>query len=280
MLEIGKINQLEVVKKVDFGLYLQAGDKEILLPKRYIPQDTDIGDRIDVFIYLDSEDRIIATTEIPLAQVGSTAHLEVVSTGIFGAFLDWNIAKDLLVPFKEQLTPMHQGRKYTVYVYVDITGRIAASSKLDKFLTDKDEDGLFVEGQQVDIRIASRSDIGYKVIINNTHLGVVHNSDILSKLYLGDTKHAYIKKIRDDKKIDVILQPLGLEAVDLTALKIISLMENNAGSLDITDRSPADVIFKKFGVSKTIYKKTLGKLYKQNKIIVDKDKIKLVKIKL
>lgn len=276
MVEIGKKSKLLVIKQVDFGFYLDGEELgEILLPVRYAPKGLDVDHELEVFIYLDSEDRLIATTEEPYAQVGQCAHLQVVSKGKFGSFLDWGLPKDLLVPFKEQRIPMQEGKFYTVFLFLDATDRIAASSKLSFHLREEN-DGCFVEGQKVQLHIASRSDMGYKAVINNTHLGLIHNSDLLQPVKVGQTVEGYIKHIREDGRIDLTLQARGAEARDSLSQAVIEFIKAEGGSTDLTDKSPPEAIYQAFGVSKKNYKKALGKLYKEKRIVIEKDTVRLV----
>lgn len=273
--EIGKKNLLRVVKRVDFGFYLDGDDLgEILIPMRYVPNDCTIGETIEVFIYLDSEDRIIATSEMPYAEVGTCAHLKVVEMGNFGAFLDWGLPKDLLVPFKEQRVPMQAGRSYTVFLFLDVTGRIAASSKLNAFLTEENK-ATFAHHQEVDLQIAIRSELGYKAVINGTHLGIIHSNEIFQPIHVGDQVKGYIKNIRADDRINLTLQRPGLEIRDSLSQKILDYLKSEGGSSTLTDKSPPEAIYNEFGVSKANYKKALGKLYKEKQIILEKDIIKL-----
>lgn len=276
MTTIGKINTLPIVKKVDFGLYLNGGDLgEILLPSRYAPKEFTIGDELEVFIYRDSEDRLIATSEIPFCEVGQCAHLKVTSSSTFGAFMDWGLTKDLLVPFKEQLIPMLVGKSYAVYLYIDVTGRIAASSNLSKFM--KEENGFhFLKNQEVSLLIARKNDFGYKAVVNNEYMGLVHNIDILQPINVGDRMNGYIKNVRDDGKIDLILQRQGGEAIGSLAEDILDFLMREGGESNITDKSHPDIIYDAFEVSKSNYKKAIGKLYKKRLITIEKDKIKLV----
>jgi predicted RNA-binding protein (virulence factor B family) len=195
MIDIGKVNQLEVAREVDFGVYLHGDeiDTEILLPKKYMPQNCRVGDLIDVFVYMDSEDRIIATTERPLAQVGEFAYLKVVSTTRFGAFLDWGLPKDLLVPFREQKLKMVKGKSYLVYIYVDEeTDRIVASSKIDRWLGNKKVS--YKNGQEVDLIIANKTSLGFNAVINNAHWGIIFNSDLFQTIKTGQSIKGFIKK--------------------------------------------------------------------------------------
>lgn len=277
MVQLGKKNILRSIKQVDFGFYLDGGDEfgEILLPKRYVPEGFKIGDKLEVFLYLDSEDRVIATTETALAQVGSCAHLKVVAIGPFGAFMNWGLTKDLLIPFKEQRIPMQVGKSYTVFVYIDKTGRIAGSSKLSLFLAEENK-GVFTVGQKVNLHVASRSDVGYRAIINQTHLGVIHQTDILQPIPLGHQCVGYIKHIRPDGLIDIMLQPKGEDLRDPLCQQIIDYLTKQNGACTLTDKSPPEEIYKAFHVSKSNYKKALGNLYKQKKILIDEDVIRLL----
>lgn len=276
MTKVGAVNKLPIVKKVEFGLYLDGGDLgEILMPLRYVPDAFEIGDELEAFIYLDSEDRLVATSEIPYCEVGKCAHLKVTSTSSFGAFLNWGLPKDLLVPFKEQLIPMLVGNSYVVFLYIDVTGRIAASSKLSKFM--KEEDGYdFLKNQEVSLLIARRNDYGYKAVVNNEHMGLIHNIDILQPIEVGDRMNGYIKNIREDGKIDLILQSQGGEAICSLSENILKWVRAKGGTFDLTDKSSPNLIYEAFGVSKSNYKKAIGKLYKKRLITIEKDVIRLV----
>ena len=277
MLDVGKNNQLSIVKQVDFGLYLDGGEEfgEILMPARYIPQDWQIGDRLDVFVYRDSEDRLIATTETPFVQVGQCAYLKVVDVGEFGAFLNWGVLKELLVPFREQPVPMEVGRSYVVAVYLDNRGRIAASRRLSRFLQ-TDHGGLFMPGQAVPLLVCGHSDIGYQAVINHTHLGIIHHNEILNPIQIGDQFTGYIKAIRPDGKINLAIQPRGKDLRDPLAQQILDYIASQGGSTTLTDKSPPEDIYRLFNISKSNYKKALGKLYKENRILLEKDRLTLL----
>jgi uncharacterized protein len=257
MAEIGKINQLKIVKELDFGIYLDGGAHgEILMPKRYVPEQAKIDDIIDAFIYRDSEDRIIATTEKPIALVGDFACLKVVSVSTVGAFLDWGLPKDLLVPYREQRHRMEVGKKYIVYLYIDTTTeRIVASSKVERFLDNVPPE--YEENQQVDLFIVSKTDLGYKAIINNLHLGIIYKNEVFQTLVQGQKIKGYIKKIREDEKIDLCLEKPGYEKLDTLAEKILSELKINEGFISITDKSDPKTIYKQFATSKKIIKKLL-----------------------
>lgn len=276
MLEIGKYNSLTVVKQLDFGFYLDGGALgEILLPTRYAPMECKPGDALEVFIYYDSEDRLIATTETPHAQVGECAAMKVVQIGKFGAFLDWGLTKDLLVPFKEQRVPMELGKTYVVGVFLDNTGRICASSRLSMFLEEEDF-ADFKPGQAVELLIATRSDLGYKAVIDGTHLGLIHKNDLFKPVRIGERMTGYIKSIRQDDRINLSLQPIGVEAKDSLAEEIIAYLQDEGGSSPLTDKSPPDAIYAVFNVSKANYKKALGKLYKDKRISLTPEKVTLL----
>lgn len=277
MPDIGKTAKLQVIKELDFGLYLDGQDLgEILLPARYVPAEAKIDDWIDVFIYLDSEDIIIATTEVPYAEAGECAYLKVVDVNSNGAFLDWGLSKDLFVPFREQRVPMHVGKSHVVYIFEDNSGRICASSKIDHFLSEQNKE-QFQENQIVDLLIASRSPLGLKAIINETHLGLIHNNDILASLQVGVRITGYIKSIRTDDAIDLTLQPIAKVIRDDLPQRIMDDLEKNGGVSDLTDKSTPEAIFQRYQISKANYKKALGKLFKDNKILLGNDEITLVR---
>ena len=275
MVNIGQYNQLRVVKIVDFGAYLDGGSYEnILLPKKYAGKNTRSGDTIEVFIYLDSEDRIVATTLKPKAIVGECAYLKVVQTNRVGAFLDWGLPKDLLVPFNEQQKPMQQGYSYTVFVYLDEESeRIAASSWLENHLASDAK--AFKPKQAVELMIYAKSDLGFKAIVNGTHLGQLYENEVFRKLHYGEKLPGYIKQVRDDGKIDLSLyEAAHLSRVDL-ADRILAHLKANKGLSSLTDKSPPKDIYDTFGISKSVYKKTLGLLYKNRQIKIEKDRITL-----
>ncbi len=280
MAEIGKWNKLNVLKELDFGIYLDGGDQgEILMPMRYVPEGCKIGDTIDAFIYLDSEDRIIATTEKPFAQVGDFALLEVVSVSSVGAFLYWGLMKDLFVPFREQKQKMEEGNSYVVYIFLDEqSGRLMGSAKVENFLDKTAPD--FTEGQEVDLIIYTQTDIGYKAIINNTHTGVIFDTDVFRTLHRGEHTKGYIKKIREDLKIDLLLDKPGYEKVDEISKKILDKLKEENGFIPLSDKSPAEAIYDIFGISKKNYKKAIGALYKARMITLEENGIRLSSTKM
>jgi uncharacterized protein len=276
MTEIGKINHLYVVKEVDFGIYLDGGDLgEILMPKRYVPEGTQPEDMIDAFIYLDSEDRLVATTEKPFAMVEEFALLEVVSVTPVGAFLNWGLPKDLFVPFREQRQPMEEGKKYLVYIYVDTnTKRIAASSKIEHYLDNIPVDYDIEE--EVDLIIVNETDLGYNAIIDNSHLGVIYKNEVFQPLSPGDKLPGFIKKIRTDGKIDLSLVKAGYEKISEFADRIISELEKHKGFLPLTDKSSPDEIYNVFKFSKKNFKAAIGALYKKRMIAIEGNGIRLL----
>ncbi len=272
----GRYNTLKVVKYVDFGVYLDGAEMgEILLPARYVPEVCDVGEDLEVFIYLDSEDRIIATTEKPYAQVGEFAMLRVNAVNNVGAFLDWGLMKELLVPFREQKMDMVAGRSYLVYVYLDPDSkRIAASAKLEKFL-----DNVIPEykvGEEVSLIIESESELGYNAIINHTHRGILYHDELPAPLNKGQQIKAFIKKVRDDKKIDLSLYRPGYEQVDGISQMILDRLKEAGGFLPFTDKSDAALIFDHFTISKKVFKKAIGALYRQRRILLEEKGLRII----
>ena len=273
MLEIGRFNQLEILKHVDFGVYLEGGeDGEILLPLRETPKDCKIGDILDVFICYDSEDRLIATTQEPFAQVGEFACLEVVSLENVGAFLNWGLPKDLFLPFRERTRSLKIGQTVVVFLYLDNTDRICASMRLDKFV--ETEPGQYKEAEAVELFIAAQTDLGFKAIINGAHWGMIYNNEIFQPLEHGQKLSGFIKKIREDGKIDLSLQNLKSESSQDLGQKIMTLLESEGGFLPVNDKTPAEKIYQLFGVSKKKYKIALGGLYKKRLITVEDEGIR------
>lgn len=276
MVSLGLYNSLKVIKRVDFGLFLDGEELgEILLPKKYTDKNTVKGDTLEVFLYNDSEDRIVATTLKPKAVVGECAYLRVVDTNRIGAFFDWGLPKDLLVPFNEQQKPMQKGYSYTVFLFVDEdTQRIAASSRLEDHLaTDID---IFEPRQAVDLQIYGKSDLGFKAVINGTHLGQLYENETFKKLHYGEIVKGYIKQLRTDGKIDLSLQlPAHIEREGLAG-SILQYLKEHDGISTLTDKSPPQLIYQTFGVSKATYKKTLGLLYKNRLINIEKHQLTLL----
>lgn len=275
MLKIGDYNELEVLKEVDFGLYLNSDEGEILLPRKYVTEGLAIGDKINVFIYKDSEDRLVATTIIPKAKVGDIAYLEVKDTNKYGAFLDWGLEKDLLVPFAEQKVKMVTGNKYFVKVYFDeVTKRVVATSKINRHLDKEILD--VVEGEEVDLVVYKFTELGASVIINNKYLGIVYNNDIFIKLDVNDKLKGYISKIREDGKIDVTIRKMGFDKLLDSKDVILEMLEAANGFLPLTDKSSPQLIEETLEMSKSAFKKGIGMLYRERKIEIMDTGIKLI----
>ncbi|WP_321282761.1 S1-like domain-containing RNA-binding protein [uncultured Vibrio sp.] len=276
MIKIGQINSLEVIKKADFGVFLDGDDYgSVLLPSKHVPEGTEIGDKIDVFLYFDSESQLAATIETPIAQVGEWGLMKIEGVNKTGAFVNWGIKeKDLLIPFSEQRTRFSAGQTILVYVYTDkASGRIVGTTKFNKWL-DKTPANYEVN-EQVDLIIAERSQLGFKAIVNGKHWGMIFPSDVFGKLYIGKKLKGFIKQIREDGKIDLALQKVGVAKMDDLSSKIIDLLEKKGGFLPLNDKSSPEAIFEAFRTSKGTYKKTIGGLYKQGKIVIEKDGIRL-----
>jgi uncharacterized protein len=279
MIEVGQYYDLIVVKKTKFGFYLGAGSLgEVLLPKKHTPKNLAVNDFILVFLYLDSEDRPIATTEKPKACVNEFAYLEVVDITSGGAFLDWGLDKDVLVPFAEQHRPMEEGQSYLVYLYLDeIFGRITASSKIDK-LIDDEKPNSFTPNQMVDLIIANSTDLGFKAIINNSHWGLLYKNEVHVRLSFGQRIKGYIKYIRPDGRIDLSLQDAN-ETVDMRSIIIENYLKEQGGFAPVHDKSDPQLISDLFGMSKKAFKNTIGTLYKQRRIRIERNGIRLVENK-
>lgn len=275
MVEIGKFNILRVIKKVDFGIYLDGKQLgELLMPRRYVPAGCEIGGDIEAFVYLDSEDRFIATTEKPHAMVGDFALLKVVGVSSVGAFLDWGLLKDLFVPFREQKQKLEVGKQYVVFIYLDSeTNRIVASAKPEKFLDRHPPD--YEEEQEVDLIILGQTDLGYKAIINAKHTGMLYKNEVFELLKPGQKIKGFVRKIRTDNKIDLILHKPGYEKVDDITTVILNKLKENKGFIAVTDNSPPELIKELFHVSKKTYKKAVGALYKSRQIVIEKKGIRL-----
>ena len=274
MIQVGVYHQLKVIREVDFGVYLDDGNEGILLPKRFVPPGTKPGMELRVFLYHDGEDRLIATTQQPKGILGEIVKLKAVSTMNQGAFLDWGLMKDLFVPKSKQLTGMRVGGEYLVKIYMDEqTGRIAATEKLDAFLSN---DNLTVkEMDMVDLVVYRKSDLGFVVIINNLNTGVLHSNEVYRDVSIGDKLKGFIKKIRTDNNIDVVLGNKGYQRVEDELEKVVRLLKENNGYLPYHDKSSPEEIYSFFGMSKKAFKMTTGNLYKQRKITFTQTGIKL-----
>ena len=274
---VGRFNSLQVVKHTDFGLYLDGGaDGEILLPNRYIPKNTphEVEDWLNVFVYLDSEDKLLATTEKPKVQVGEFASLKVVEVNAIGVFLDWGLPKDLLLPFSEEKRQMRAGEYCVVHVFLDKrTRRITATAKLDRFL-DKVPANYRV-GQEVQLLVAAQTDLGFNAIIDHKHWGLIHKNEVFKFLRAGKQEKGYIKELRADGKIALSLQPIGAQAASSLHDKILQKLAESGGTLPVSDKSEPQLIADLFGVSKGNFKKAIGALYKDGKLLIHADRIEL-----
>jgi predicted RNA-binding protein (virulence factor B family) len=273
MIKVGEYNTLPVARGFDFGLYLGEGKDVVLLPKRFVPPGVEVGDTLKVFVYHDSEDRLIATTQQPFGIVGDIVNLKVVSVTKQGAFMDWGLMKDLFVPKSKQLEGMRVGGNYIVKIYLDEqTGRVAASEKIEQFLSN--EQLTVKELEPVDLIVYRRTDIGYVVIINKLHTGVLHFNDIYQEIQVGDSLKGYVKNIREENKIDVGVGKVGYQRVEDETDKVMRLLQENNGYLPYNDKSSPEDIYSFFGMSKKTFKMTTGNLYKNKKIVFTQTGIK------
>ncbi len=274
-IKLGDYNELEVVKFVDFGLYLDGGEEgEILLPLRYVPENIKEKDLLRVFLYLDNEERLVATTLEPYIKVGEFASLKVAWVNRFGAFLDWGLMKDLFVPFREQKMKMQQGKEYFVHCYIDEESyRIVASAKIEHFLSKEIPD--YQDGDSVDIVIWQKTDLGFKAVIENKYNGLIYANEVFQPVHSGMKMKAYVKHVRDDGKIDLELQPEGFKKVDDFSEDLLTYIKEHNGFTEINDKTNAEDIYSEFGVSKKTFKKAVGDLYKKKLIILCEDGIHL-----
>jgi predicted RNA-binding protein (virulence factor B family) len=275
-LKLGDYNILKIVKHVDFGLYLDGGDEgEVLLPRRYVTPEMAVGDEVRVFIYLDQEERVIATTETPAATVGQFACLEVAWVNQYGAFLKWGLMKDLFCPFREQKQRMEPGRSYIVYIKEDeATHRLMATAKVERYL-EAATPSVLTHGQECDCLVWQKTDLGFKAIVDNRYQGQLYDNQIFRSLHSGDRLTAYVDHIRQDNKIDLTLQPTGRRhTLDFAEVLLRYLYEHD-GRCDLTDKSPSELIAARFSVSKKVYKKAVGDLYRRRLITLHEEGIAL-----
>lgn len=273
MLEIGKYNRLEVKRLSSIGVYLVSEQGEILLPGKYVPAGLQPGDQLEVFVYLDSEDRLVATTLKPKAQVGEFAVMEVKDTGSVGAFLDWGLEKDLLVPFGEQPSPMQKGERHLVRVYLDRSERIAASARIGRFL----ERGNVTlrEGEEVQLLLYEFSQLGAKAVVNGRWAGLLFKNELFGRYAVGDSLQGYVKKVRDDGKIDVTLRKGGRQDIAGGKESVLRVLGERGGFLPVGDKSSPEVIYELFGMSKKSFKTVIGNLYKKGIVEISKDGVRL-----
>lgn len=275
MLKIGEYNDLKIIKQVDFGVYLGIDNQEILLPTKWVPREAKIGDTITVFIIRDSDDRLLATTVKPFATANTFAFLEVKQVNNIGAFLDWGMDKDLLVPFREQANQMEEGKSYVVFVYEDEqSNRLIASSKLSRFIERQNID--LQVGDVVDLLVYSKTNLGFNAIINNRYTGLIYANEIFENIRIGDQLKGYVKTIRDDLKIDLSLQKSGFELMDDAKWKILNILKNENGFLALHDNSSPEEVKAKLQMSKKAFKKAIGSLYKDKLVILTEKGVQLV----
>ena len=277
MAEIGKINTLDVVRETENGVYLDGEELgEILMPQKFVTAEVRDNRRATVFVYTDSEDRLVATTEKPHAKVGEFALLKVAAITDYGAFLDWGLPKDLLVPFSEQKAKMKEGGEYVVYVFLDEkTNRIAASAKLEKFLDKSVPE--YTSGQEVELFIAQQTDLGYKAIVNNSFWGLLYHNQLYQPVAIGKNIKGFVNQVREDGKIDLLLEKPGYEKVDAISGKILKELEANRGFLAVSDKTSPEIIKGMFGISKKNFKKAVGNLYRQKRIKFESDGIRMIR---
>ena len=276
MIKLGKYNELEIVRQVDFGVYLSDGEGvEILMPKRYVPANAKVGDKVRSFVYQDSEARLIATTEQPYAQVGEFASLQVQSVNQVGAFADWGTSKELLIPHREQAKEMEEGHRYIVHIYIDDkSGRIVGSAKLDKFLDNVP--ATYERNQEVDVLVWKPTPLGYKVIIENSHTGMIYTNQIFQPVHVGEHLRAWVTEVREDEKIDLMLQPMGFRnVIDSAEAQVLRALHLRGGFLTLTDKSDPAEIAEVLQMSKKNFKKAVGALYKQQRITLEDNGIRL-----
>ena len=274
-MEIGKIQKLQVVKKTDFGVYLGTNEEKVLLPKNQVPESTEMGDTIEVFICRDSEDRLIATTEKPVAQVGETAYIRVKEITKFGAFLDWGLGKDLFLPYKEQTTDIKEGDMVLVGIYTDKSDRLCATMKVYNYLlcTSTYEEGDIVKGVVYNFN----PQYGAFVAVNNKYHGLIQMKELTSKVYVGMEVEARVKSVRTDGKLDLALRKKAYLQIDDDARKIIEYKEKNNGEIGYTDKARPEIIKKDFGMSKNEFKRAIGRLLKERRVIIKENSINLIK---
>lgn len=275
-IRLGELNRLKIIKYVDFGFYVDGGRKygRILLPQGEITRKVDVGDEVDVFLYLDQEERLVATMRRPLAQVGEFAFLEVAWVNQFGAFLQWGLLKDLFVPFREQKMKMQKGQSYIVHVHLDPESfRIVASAKVERYLSTGVID--LKPGDKVDVLVWQKTELGFKAIVNNKYSALIYDNQVFRPLRTGDRLEAYVHLVRPDGKIDITLQPAGQQAALDFSDVLLRYLQQNGGRTVLGDKSPAEDIYEAFGVSKKVFKKAVGDLYKRHLVTLTSEGIEL-----
>ena len=277
MNEVGQILELEAYKVTPQGIYLITEDgREILLPNKYIPADLKLGEMVEVFVYTDSEDRPIATTLEPKVKMNTCAFLKCVDVNQYGAFFDWGMEKDLMVPFSEQFLRVTAGKRYLVYLYLDkVTSRLVGTTKMGRFIRQNKVE--IKAGDQVNLLVSGETEIGYKVIVNNKHYGMVFKNEVFQKIEIGDKLKGFLQRVRKDDKMDITLNSSSLTDVEVLANKIFERLLKEGGKLNFSDKSAPEVIYKEFQVSKKAFRRAAGILYKERKIVITPEDITLVK---
>jgi predicted RNA-binding protein (virulence factor B family) len=276
MIESGKYQTLRIERNSEFGLYLADDEgNEVLLPNRYVTDELQVGSQIEIFVYHDSEDRLVATTEKPLATVGQVANLKVVDKTVFGAFLDWGLPKDLFVPTRNQLTRMDLNKSYPVYIYIDsVTGRVTGTARLNTFI--KNEQIDLKVGDKVDFLVTTTISRGFRGVINNRYWGVIYENQLFKKISIGDRLEVYVSKITEDNRIDVTIQQQGFDEVKSASIKLLELLELGGGFLDLNDASQPEKIYVRTNMSKKVFKRSVGRLLKLGRIEQTENGIKLI----
>jgi len=276
MANLGQFNFLKILSKSSRGTFLEArGMGQVFLPAKLTPSHCEVGDKIQVFLYRDANDEVVATTQRPRIEVGGVACLKVVSVSPVGAFLDWGLPKDLLVPFGEQAQRMTEGEFHLVFAYLDNTGRICASSKLNKIV--KAESAGLRTGDAVNLLVGEQTELGYKMVVNQSYWGLLHHEDVFRELRYGQSLKGFVKNVRADKRLDITLKQPGFQANQALSDKILAKIAEDGGYSKMSDKSPPELIYRLFGVSKKVFKAELGALYKQRKIVIEADGIRLAK---
>ncbi len=274
-MKVGEYNELVVVKELDFGIYFREGDVEILMPTKWIPEGTKIGDTLNVFVFRDSDDRLIATTVKPFAIADTFAYLTAKQVNEIGAFMDWGMDKDLLIPFREQAQRMEPGKSYVVFVFLDEeTDRLVGSTKLSRFIIREDIDVM--EGDIVDLLVYSETDLGFNAIVNNLYSGLIYKNEIYETIRIGDKLQGYVKRVREDEKIDLSLQKSGYELVDDVKWRILKLIKDGNGVLALNDNSSPEEIKAKLQISKKAFKKAVGALYRERLVKLTDKGVELI----
>ncbi len=276
MINIGKINILKISKQNSSGIYLsdESGKQVLLVDKK--PEKYELGDDVEVFVYVDSDEHLAASAQLPLAQVDDIAYLKVVSVNYYGAFLKWGMKKELLVPFSEQHHELEVGESYFFKLFLDDKKRVVATTKLNQFIADEIEVGDVLVGQKVDLLIADKTDLGIKAIVNNRYCGLLYENEVFQTLIKGQHVDGYIKTIRDDLRLDLTLYEIGYKKVELLTDRILQSLHENGGTLAVGDKSEPAAIYTLFGVSKKVFKQAIGALYKKELIIIEQNMIRLV----